>query len=343
MANRLDAVATSPFLTANGVATRLAIRQLKAENIDPQPLLAKAGVLRSKRSDEPENVAADSQLRFLDYAADALDNSILGFQLAQQADLREAGVVYYVMAASRDVAQAVRNLVRYLAVANESLQLLVSESGKITVLTVKTRLPRHIDRHFSEFGIALIVRGFREMTGTSLRPEAVTFAHGRNADIAHIERFLGCPVEFGAAADTVSISTPLLATPIRTSDNYLLAILREHCESILAERGKVSGALRATVENELVRLLPHGKAQVQEVASTLGMSSRTLARRLEQENARFVEIVDELRRDLAMRYLRDRGMSLSQISWLLGYSEVSSLNHACKRWTGKSPKALRGL
>jgi AraC-like DNA-binding protein len=341
MAKRGRATTINRFLTANGVATRLAISQLKVAKIDPGPLLAKAGISRPKLAEEPRRVGAQSQLRFLEIAAEALDNSVLGFQLAQKIDLREVGILYYVMAASHNLGEAIRNLVRYLTVGNESLHVVVSEKANSTILTVTYRVPRHIDRHFAEFGDAIVLRGFREITGKHLCPKVVTFVHGRNANKAEFDRFFGCPVKFSAAADTMVFLTALLATPIPSSDNYLLNILRDHCERMLAERGKVSSALRAMVENEIVQLLPHGQVHVETVATNLGLSNRTLARRLSEENTSFAAVLDELRRDLSMRYLNDHNLSLNQVAWLLGYSEVTSLNHAFKRWTGNSPKSMR--
>ncbi len=341
MAKRAEKTAINPFLAADGVATRLAVGQLKAARIDPEPLLAKAGISRSKLAEEPKRIGAESQLRFLELAAEALDNAVLGLQLAQQGDLREMGVLYYVMAASHNLGEAVRNLVRYLTVANESLHVVVSENAGNTILTIHYWVPRHIDRHFAEFGVAIVLRGIRKITGKQLRPNLVTFVHGRNANVAEIDRYFGCPVKFSEAADTMVFPTALLATTIPTADNYLLNILRDYCEKMLTERGKVSSALRAMVENEIVQFLPHGKARVEKVASNLGMSKRTLARRLAEEGVSYSTILDELRRDLSAQYLKDRSMSLNQISWLLGYSEVTSFNHALKRWSGDSPKGMR--
>ena len=78
------------------------------------------------------------------------------------------------------------------------------------------------------------------------------------------------------------------------------------------------------------------------VAQKLGMSERTLARRLAQEGVSFVEIVQELKSTLARYYLEDTTMPISQIAWLLGFEEPSSFSHACKRWTGKTPREMRG-
>ena len=101
------------------------------------------------------------------------------------------------------------------------------------------------------------------------------------------------------------------------------------------------GTLRSSVENELQKLLPHGKAKKQTVARVLAMSERTLTRRLVNEGTTYEDLVDQLRRSLACQYIKAPSMSLSQIAWLLGYERSTSFNHAFVRWTGRSPSAVR--
>ena len=95
------------------------------------------------------------------------------------------------------------------------------------------------------------------------------------------------------------------------------------------------------VENAVTPLLPHGKARLDTVARELGMSSRTLARRLTAEGLSFGEILTQLRSDLAMLYLREQNLSISQVAWLVGYQGVGAFSHRCKRWTGMNPKMMR--
>ena len=101
-------------------------------------------------------------------------------------------------------------------------------------------------------------------------------------------------------------------------------------------------SLRATVENEAQKLLPHlRKAKRHRVAKTLGHSERTLTRRLADESTTYEEVVDQLRRSLALQYVKEPSLSVSQIAWLLGYEGSTSFNHAFRRWTGRSPSATR--
>jgi AraC-like DNA-binding protein len=80
---------------------------------------------------------------------------------------------------------------------------------------------------------------------------------------------------------------------------------------------------------------------VGDIAHTLGMSRRTLERKLSEEGLNFTEVIQQLRRDLAVRYLNERNLHVSKIAWLLGFREVSSFTHAFKRWTGKTPSQMR--
>ena len=123
--------------------------------------------------------------------------------------------------------------------------------------------------------------------------------------------------------------------------SYLNELLTAYCEEALARRRTGRGGLRADVENAIVPLLPHGEARAGQVARRLGMSQRTLARRLASEDLTFASVLDGLRLDLADRYLADADLSISEIAWLLGYREVSAFTHAFKRWTGKTPREVR--
>jgi len=130
--------------------------------------------------------------------------------------------------------------------------------------------------------------------------------------------------------------------PITSGDSHLLHILEAHADDLLLERHTTTG-LRALVENQLLSMLPSGRVQMAVVAQQLGMSERSLKRHLAQEGTSFGEILDRLRNRIALRYLEDRHMTLQQIAWLLGYSEIGAFNHAFKRWTGTSPGRARNL
>jgi AraC-like DNA-binding protein len=202
-------------------------------------------------------------------------------------------------------------------------------------------LPRYAARHNIEFVVAGIRTALRTITGHNVAPTKVAFAHNRNSGLREFERFFGCPVEFGAPSTMFQISADALRIPLITTDPKLLRVLRPYCDAAAKERNAKPGTLRSAVEVEVEKRLPDGEAKAENVAKALALSMRTLARRLAEEGTTCGEVVDQLRKSLATQYLKDPGMSLGQIAWLLGYEGSTSFNHAFKRWTGRSPSADR--
>jgi AraC-like DNA-binding protein len=172
-------------------------------------------------------------------------------------------------------------------------------------------------------------------------PQQFSISHYRSEGTSEMARFVGTKVEFGADADEFALNLDVRELPLIHSDPYLNDLLLKYCEAALADRRDGMSPLRTRVENTISSLLPHGRVLVEDVARSLGMSERTLARKLSDEGLKFTEILQQLRRDLAVRYLDDRKLHVSKIAWLLGFREVSAFTHAFKRWTGKTPRQLR--
>ena len=143
----------------------------------------------------------------------------------------------------------------------------------------------------------------------------------------------------GLVVDMLEFSNAAVTAPLLTADPKLLKALEPFCDMAAKER-TASDTVRALVEKEVEKLLPHGKAQKRTVARAFGMSTRTFSRTLAVEGTTYEEVVDQLRRSLALQYLKEPGMSLSQIAWLLGYEGSTSFNHAFRRWTGSSPSVV---
>jgi AraC-like DNA-binding protein len=131
--------------------------------------------------------------------------------------------------------------------------------------------------------------------------------------------------------------------PVIDADPYLNDLLVEYCEQAISARATKLNSFGSSVENAVALLLPHGKARAGAIARKLGVSRRTLARRLAAERLTFAGVVKRLKCDLAKRHLEDKALSISEIAWLLGYQDVSGFTNAFKRWTGTAPRAIRQL
>jgi len=329
------------LLWTRGVAARETLSYLERRGIDTEPALLGAGISRSQLSQDDIGLSVASQYRFLELAAAQADDSLLGLHVAAEMDIRAVGILFYLTGSSRTVSEALENLARYSQTTNEALVGEISRQKDEVILAV-----RHLQefdephRQFFELLALWFIRTLQQETNRDFTPSRVTFTHGRNADLREVHRLLRCPVDFAQGQDSWVLPQRVMDLPIVSGDTQLLKILTAHADDLLAEKHSVTG-LQSTVASQLASLLPSGESRAAVVARQLGMSPRSLTRHLAEEGTTFGEIVEQLRRRLASRYLADDRMSVQQIAWLLGYSEVGAFNHAYKRWTGTAPRRNR--
>lgn len=326
---------------AAGTLSRLACARASAAGIDVAPFMVKAGVTRQQVEDDSTRLTVQGQIRFVELIADALQDDLLGFRLARDCDLREVGLLYYVLNSSELLGEAFRRAARYSAMVNEGLSLRLREGKELAVNFTYVGVERRSDRHQIEAWVTYLVRLSRQLTDQHLLPSSVRFVHRRKEGYLEFARFLGCDLVFGADSDEVVFTGMAKAMSVVNADPYLNKLLTKYCDDARSYRKGGGGTVRADLENAIAPVLPHGKARATEMARRLGMSQRTLARRLAAEGVTFVGILAELRADLAKEYLNDEDLAISEIAWLLGYQEVGAFTNAFKRWTGKTPREAR--
>jgi AraC-like DNA-binding protein len=330
--------------TVQGGLSRLAADRVRRAGIKLGPLLSSAGLSIDDINDPERRINAPSQIAFVEAAAKALNDDFLGLHLAREFDLRDLGLLYYVMASSDSLGAALERASRYSRITNESVVLQYQESREPRLRLTYSGIARHTDLQQIEFCIVAIVRMAGALTGRRFLPKYVSISHARPRGLANFAGVLGKSLEFGKNADEIDFPAGSADWPLVNADNRLSKILLKVCEETLSSRvdnlSNIS-KLRIQVENAISPLLPHGQPKMDLVAKNLGMSGRTLARRLAEENLTFNEILQELKASLAVRYLQEESMRVSTVAWLLGFDEASSFTHACRRWTGKSPSELR--
>jgi AraC-like DNA-binding protein len=327
--------------SATGGIARLACARLREAGKDVTDVLHKAGLSVQKVDDPTTRIEVQTEIKFLELAAEALCDDLFGFHLARSFDLREIGLVYYVMASSEQLTDALRNGTRYSRINNEGVRLNFNGDRAATLALDYVDVDRATDKHHMEFWLVALVRICRQVTDSRLAPRQLKIRHFRAGPPAEFKAFFGIDVEFGADGDEIAFSAPVASLPVTGRDVYLNKLLRQYADDALASRPIERPGTRANVERLIPDLLPHGKANVPELARRLGMSSRTLSRKLHDEQTAFLDLLDEMRASLAQRYLGERELPMSEIAWLLGYREVSSFTHAFRRWTGMTPRQFR--
>lgn len=328
------------FPTASGGLTRLAYRHALEGNLIAGPLLRKAGLTLQQIDNAAQRLSVKSQINFLNLVAAGLEDELFGFHLAQDFDLREIGTLYYVMASAETLGDALQRGSRYSRITNEAVHLSYQKNRDIVIGFEYIGVARHQDRHQIEFFMIALVRLVRHLSGHNLLPVRVNLTHHRNGCQPAFKSFMGCDVTFGSREDEIAFPMAVAPMPLASADPFLHSLLVAQCEEMHVDRRRPP-TLRASVENEIAPLLPHGNAKVSEISRKLGMSQRTLARYLAAEGLSFAVILDEMKFDLARHYLIEADLPITTIAWLLGYQEASAFTHAFKRWTGRTPKQAR--
>jgi AraC-like DNA-binding protein len=318
----------SDLPTAQGGLSRLAADRLRTAGIKIEPLLSRVGLTIDQINDPERRISASNQIAFLQAAAEALNDDLLGFTLAQEFDLRDLGLLYYVMASSDTLGDASKRVARYSRITNEAIVLQYHEAREPTLRLVYSGIPRHTDLQQIEFCIVAIIRLSRVLSDRWFLPRHISISHIRPKGIAKFSSLLGKSLEFGGSADEINFPIGSADWALVDADQRLNKILRKLCEDSLSSRGSNTSTLRAQVENTISPLLPHGQAKLDVVARRIGMSARTLTRRLAEEGLTFNEILQQLKSSFAIRYLEEDSIPISKIAWLLGFEDASSFTPA---------------
>ena len=319
------------------------VELLAARKIDERPLLRQAGLSHIDLTNSDLSVPAAAEAFLIELAAQAAGDPGFGIRMAEGLNPRETGMLYYLFNAAPTLQRALTLLCRYVRIANASVNWTASFSptaDAVAELNYVGLLRREL-KCASEYHLAAVVKVLRAIAGRAVSPTRVNFAHFRCDASREAERFFSCPVEFGTPTDRLFFSRETLEIPVVYADPKLLEILRPYCDRAAALHAPSSASFRVTVENEIQKYLSSGRAQIDAIAGGIGVSSRSLERRLAEEGTTFSEVLDNLRRTLAIQYLAEPSLSVDRITGLLGYGVAGSFSHAFRRWTGASPSQVR--
>jgi AraC-like DNA-binding protein len=264
----------------------------------------------------------------------------LGLHLAERAELGLFDVHFYAMASSPTLRTGFERLCRYQRLIHDTSRVELEVQRERAVLRHELAAGKAAPRQTAEFLLAAWVRAGRVVTGVDWVPLQVHFAHVAPPDATDHRRFFGSDVFFGMAENALVLPTPLLELPCVRADPSLMAVLDRYAADRLQqtpESNRLSDRVRELLRHEL----QGGEPTAVQLAVRFKMSVRTLTRLLAAEGTTYRELLETLRRDLATRYLAGDAISIGEISFLLGFAELSSFHRAFKRWTGRTPAEFR--
>jgi AraC-like DNA-binding protein len=280
--------------------------------------------------------------RFLCAGWIALDDPSFGLRAGCTMRPERFGVVGIAAMASPTLRVAFERKARYNRLIWGDVYEVEVRGAQGVVRVALSTPPRPYSQAKIDMELASLVTFARLFTGVQVVPLRVTLRQSAPSYRERYGQVFGCPVAFDQTDDSVVFRAQDLALPLISANTDVGGVLLNVMEARLEQSGDSDGdALRSRVAQALRRLLRGDDPTLAAVADQLRMSERTLQRRLAEQNLSFTDMLDEVRRESALEYLRARRVSVDEVAFLLGFATPSSFFRAFKRWTGTTPQGWR--
>jgi AraC-like DNA-binding protein len=306
---------------------------------DPVPFLQAHGIHSEVLLEPDATVPMSACVGLLADGVRATGDDNLGLHVAERAELGSFDVHFYAMVSSPTLGAAFERVCRYQRLIHETSQVRLEKSGDRAVLSHRLSGGMAAPRQTAELLLGSWVRAGRVATGTTWSPAEVRFAHPAPRDSRHHERFFGAPLRFATGENALVLPVALLDLPCRRTDPSLLSLLDRYAADRLGRPRAATFADRARAA--LSEELQEEDVTAHRLAARLDVSVRTLNRTLAAEGTSYRRLLDQLRLDIAERHLMDDRVSVMEVAFLGGFSEISAFHRAFKRWTGCTPAAFR--
>jgi AraC-like DNA-binding protein len=344
-ANRLSDRASAPSPIDMGPSTLsswalLIHRALTARGVDADSLFMRAGMDPIHMRDPNARYPIALMQELWKLATAAVGQSCFGLEVARLWHPTTFHALGYSILASATLRDALLHAARYGRVVTTGASLNLFEDGPEVLVTLSgTPRATELVPDAIDAGVASIVILCRAAGGEGIDPLRVMLAHGDERCTEPLQAFFRCPVELNGPHNAIAFSAADLDAQLPTANKVLLRANDEVLTRLAASLEASELSLR--VRSKLIDLMPRGEIDQDTVARALKLSSRSMQRKLREEGTTFRDLVDDTRMHLALHYLDDSSLVVSEIAYLLGFAEVSSFSRAFRRWTGRAPRAAK--
>jgi AraC-like DNA-binding protein len=268
-------------------------------------------------------------------------DACFGLHFGEHYNPKNIGSLVYVVLNSPTIAAGIENTARFIKIHNEAARAsLLIEKDRAYLRFLPNELLINTSRQHSEYAMAVALNTLRLMVGSEWAPQEVHFTHQLEAATSEHFRVFGAPVMFGCPANAFVIESDFLKREVPAADPRLYRILKRYLGRVLNEMPREDD-LVAAVRRVIGEAIRDGEPKLSLAAKKLGMSPRRLQRRIQGYGLDFKRLVDDTRQRLALQYIKEEKDTLTQIAFMLGYSDASAFNRAFKRWTGTAPLEYR--
>ncbi|MBO3275532.1 AraC family transcriptional regulator [Pseudomonas schmalbachii] len=307
--------------------------------LDAPGLLAQLG-LSSTIFDAPgQRIPVTAAVALLNESARVSGCETLGLRMAELRQLSDFGEVSLLLRHQRTLRDALQVIVQYSHLLSDALAIHVEETGNTVVIREEVVTDTHeYSRQATELAIGIMHRFCAAMLGAQWRPISANFTHSAPASLNIHRRIFGCRLEFDVEFNGIVCPAADLDAVNPQANEAMARIVRHYLDSLPTE-GELSLVFK--VRKTLFLLLPMGRATIEQVAQTQGMSVRTLQGRLEECGATFSDLLNSVRREMVFRYLENPSYALGRVAGMLGYSIPSSFTRWFIAQFGTPPAAWR--
>lgn len=283
-------------------------------------------------------IPVSTALQWLDLLVQLMGDPYMGLHAVARVQPGTGDILEFAARSAATLGDALSLVVRYVRMLNEAAEYTIAT--RESVVTVELHSKVKLSRNAADFQMGTLVAGIRTWLGT-LENFEVWFEHEEPEDLsAYREVFGDAQLRFGAQYDTLILNAALLDAPLVFTDEALHKFLVRQADQLIAQVPH-EDTLASKVRKVLLELLPSGNADAERISAKLGMSRRSLTRRLDHEGLSFKELLDQTRHHMALQYLEKTQLDPQQIAFLLGYSVTTAFSRAFARWEGKSPTEHR--
>jgi AraC-like DNA-binding protein len=312
-------------------------KALELEGLDLAALFTEASLNLAALDDPDARFASDSVSLLWRLAVARSGNPTLGLARSQIVSPATFDVVAYTMMSAPNLLNVLERLVRYVSIVNDAARMTADEDPEGVRLVLRISVSQQsVPWQRYVFDLMTFLSFCRWLTIRDLRPIAMELALPPTAEIEPYRDAFRCPLRFDAPANALLWSRSDLSLPMPTAHRLLDEMHQRIAEEYLQR--VTSSSTKHRVRAILVRHISDGEPSRAKVAKAIGMSERTLHRRLGAEGTSFQDVLDDTRRELAEQYLSRGDLSLADTTYLLGFNDQSSFFRAYRRWFGTSPK-----
>lgn len=318
---------------------------------DRQILLERSGIASSDLADPDVHIPLARYIALFRSAIELTGDPALALHFGERVRMQDISIVGLVCEVAETTADVGRQLNRYAPLmldegAGKSPLLvragpgpgglwmeIASETWANNPLMIEAELTRLVCNTRATFGQVAAFQAMRF-------PLAAHFTHIEPSYRAEYERIFRAPVMFSSDRNALVLDPAFVLLKQPVMNRYVFGVLSEKADALLKEL-QASKSVRGRVESLLMPILHTGEAGMDTVAVKMGLSRRTLLRKLKTEGTTFEAVLDELRHKMALNFLSGKKVSVNETAYLVGFSDPAAFSRAFKRWTGTSPGAIR--